>query len=175
MGIFDQSEDVIGGRIEPRVRGHARLGAGPTHVEAFGAGVIDIVGVIAFDPLAAGAVLGAAEGAAGGRAAILKEEFVGEFGEAFGFAAARGTGDFMSEVVAFEPIVDGRNFFFIREANPGAEFLIEEEADVFEAFLDEGIGPGGELDKFAGFHSGKFGGSRDKYQACGREKEKIEN
>ena len=49
----------------------------------------------------------------------------------------------------FQPVVDGLDFLVIAETNPGAELGIEEEAHVFEAFLDEGVGPGGELDGFA--------------------------
>jgi hypothetical protein len=128
------------------------LDAGAAEEELGRVGVVDGVGVVAFDPLAAGGVFGAAEGAGGGVSAGFEEEVVGELGVFFEFAAALGGEDFVGEVVAFEPVVEGADFLFIAEADPGFVGGIEEESHVFEAFLDEGVGPGGELDGFAGGH-----------------------
>ena len=152
------SQLFIRGHIQPRVRLHAGLDAGAAEEEAGGGGVVGGVGVVAFDPLAAGGVGGAAEGAGGVGAAVFKHELVGELGVAFEFAAAFGGEDFVGEVVAFEPLVERLNFGFVAEADPGAVVGIEEEAHIFEAFLNERIGPGGDLDGFPGRHVGGYSG-----------------
>ena len=148
---------LVGSRgVEAGVGLHLGLDAAAAEVEAGGVGIVDGVGVIAFDPLAAGGGGGAAEGAGVGGTAIFEDEHFGEAGVFFEFAAAFGGEDFVGEVIAFEPLVDVLDFVLLAEADPGAELGIEEEAGVLEAFLQEGIGPGGELDGFAGGHGDRY-------------------
>ena len=71
--IFAESELLFGGSVEPRVRLHAGLHASAAEEEPGGIGVVGGVGVVTFDPLAAGGVGGAAEGASGGISAVSED------------------------------------------------------------------------------------------------------
>lgn len=157
----------FGAGVEAGVGFHAGLDAGAAEEEFGGVGVVDGVGVVAFDPLAAGGIFGAAEGAGGGVSAVFEEEVVGEFGVFFEFAAAFGGKDFVGEVVAFEPVVEWADFLFVAEADPGFVVGVEEEVHVLEAFLDEGIGPGGELDGFPCGHERWVYRALDKFSTDG--------
>ena len=143
----------FGGGVEAGVGLHAGLDTLAAEREAGGAGIVGGVGVIAFDPLAADFFGAAAEGAGVGRAAVFQDELVGEFGMFFEFAPAFGGEDFVGEMVALQPFVDGFDFGLGTEANPGSELVVEEKTHVLEALLDERVGPGGDFDGLARRHA----------------------
>lgn len=161
------SELLISGGVEPGMGLHAGLDALAAEEEAGGVGVIGGVGVVALDPLAAGDAGVAAEGAGVGAAAVFERELVGEPGVFFGFTAALGGLDFMGEVVLLEPLVEGLDFVLGAELDPRAHAGVEEEPGIFEALLDEGIGPGGDLDHFACRHAAGYTARRCKTQRRG--------